>query len=334
MDKLRAIEYFVRVVEAGSFSAAARQLEVSPPAVTKLIAALEHELGATLLNRDSRHVVLTPDGQNYLQTCIPVLEELRQAEAGLAASRTRASGKLVVGVSRVLATNILMPYLPDLLRRHPAMELDVRAVHYPQESLARVCDVLLLIGWGEDPDWIMRTIGWNRVCIAASPDYWHEHGMPRDPDELKGHRCMAYRLPRGLVYDRWKFKRGEERRTVSIAPYLVADDRDAMLRAVLAGGGVMWAGDLTVLQEIRRGLLQTVLDDWAGLEAPPLRLHYRRGGRQSAKVRAFCDFATEVVQRLEALRGGYTPAEAVEHRAASAPDWFLADRAGALTRKS
>lgn len=326
MDKLRAIEYFVRVVEAGSFSGAARALEVSPPAVSKLIAALERELGTTLLHRDSRRVVLTADGDRYLQTCARALADLREAESLLASSRTRASGKLVVGLSRLLGPNCVMPFLPEFLRRHPDIELDIRAVHYPQESLAAMCDVLVLIGWGEHPDWIMRTIAWNRLLVAAAPHYWREHGTPEDPDDLLRHRCLAYRLPRGLVYDQWKFRRGDESRSVAVKPFLIADDRDASLQAVIAGAGVMWGSDLTLLPFLHRGALQPVLTDWIGLEAPPIRLHYRRGGRNSARVRAFGDFAIEVFQRLEAARGAGAPAPLK----GQAPDWFIADHVGGL----
>ncbi len=326
MDKLRAIEYFVRVVEAGSFSAAARQLEVSPPAVSKLIAALERELGTTLLHRDSRRVVLTADGDRYLQTCARALAGLREAESEIASGRTRASGKLVVGLSRMLGPNCLMPFLPEFLRRYPDIELDIRAVHYPQEPLAAKCDVLVLIGWGEEPDWIMRTIAWNRLLAAAAPHYWSEHGEPGDPDDLLRHRCVAFRLPRGVVYDQWKFRRGDESRSVAVNPFLIADDRDASLQAVVAGAGVMWVSDLTVMPFLRRGELQPALTDWVGLEAPPIRLHYRRGGRNSAKVRAFSDFVAEVFERLEASRGASAPVPLE----GSTPAWFVANHVGGL----
>lgn len=326
MDKLRAIEYFVRVVECGTFSAAARQLEVSAPAVTKLIAALERELGVQLLVRDSRRVVLTADGDRYLQTSARALADLRAAENELSSGRTRARGKLVVGLSRVVGPNCVMPWLPEFQRRHPDIELDVRAVHYPQEPQAALCDVMLLLGWGEDPAWIMRTLAWPCVGVVAAPAYWAEHGEPADPDDLTRHRCVAYRLPRGLVYDHWKLRRGDETREVALKPCLVADDRDTLLQAVLAGAGVMWASDLTVMGHLRSGSLRPVLTDWVGLEAPPLRLHYRRGGRNQAKVRAFSDFVTELVARLEASRtGGLRSAGP-----GSVPGWFLADHVGGL----
>jgi LysR family transcriptional regulator for bpeEF and oprC len=326
LDKLRAIEYFVRVVECGGFSAAARQLEVSPPAITKMVAALERELGVRLLVRDSRRVVLTADGDRYLQSCAHALGKLREAESELSSSRTRASGKLVVGLSRVVGPNCVMPFLPEFQRRHPDVELDVRAVNYPQEPLAAMCDVLLLIGWGEEPDWVMRTIAWPRVGVVAAPRYWAERDMPAEPEHLAAHRCVAYRLPRGLVYDHWKFRRGEVTRSVEVKPYLICDDRDTFLQAVVAGIGVMWVSDLTVLPYLQRGALQPALNDWVGLEAPPIRLHWRRGGRNHAKVRVFADFVTELFQRLEALRDDSRPPP----EPGTVPDWFVADHVGGL----
>jgi len=326
MDKLRAIEYFVRVVEAGSYTAAARQLVVSPPAVSKLVAALERDLGTTLLHRDSRRVVLTPDGDRYLQTSIRMLAELREVESELSSRRTRASGRLVLGLSRVIGPNCVMPELPEFLAAHPDLEIDIRAVHYPQEPLADLCDVLVLIGWGEEPAWVMRTIAWNRLRVVAAPDYWSAHGVPQEPEDLVRHRCLAFRLPRGLIYDHWKMRRGNETRSVAVKPYIIADDRDTLLRAVVAGAGMLWASDLTIMPLLQQGLLQPVLNEWVGLEAPPIRLHYRRGGRASAKVRAFGDFATRLFARLEASRGSGEPAA----EASTVPDWFVANHVGGL----
>ena len=172
----------------------------------------------------------------------------------------------------------------------------------------------------------MRTLAWNRLVVAAAPHYWSEYGEPGDPNDLLRHRCVAFRLPRGVVYDQWKLRRGGESRSVAVKPFLIADDRDTLLQAVVAGAGVMWVSDLTVSPLLHRGELQPVLADWVGLEAPPIRLHYRRGGRNSAKVRAFGDFAAEVFQRLEASRG----ASALAPLKGQAPDWFVADHVGGL----
>ena len=176
MDKLRAIEYFVRTADAGSFSEAARQLDVSPPAVTKMVAALERQLGALLLRRASRQVLLTTDGERYIASCRRLLSELREAEQTLASRRLHARGRLVVGVSRSIALNCIMPHLNSFRSAQPELELDFRSLNYAHEPTARACDVLLVVGFQEPGDWIARQLGRGRHSVLASPAYWDRQG--------------------------------------------------------------------------------------------------------------------------------------------------------------
>lgn len=325
MDKLRAIEYFVQVVEAGSFSAAARQLEVTPPAVTKLVSSLEGELGVQLLRRSSRRVILTPDGDRYLKACGALLQSLRSVEQGLGKSATQAEGKLVVGISRTVLANVLMPHYAELRARHPDLRLDLRTVNYAHEPAASLCDVLLLIGWQEDSDWVAQMVARGRHSALASRAFWAEHGKPSDPSELTRFPCLAHRVPRGVVLDRWKFCRGEESRTVPLEPIAIFDDRDSLAEAAARGHGVMFGNDVTLLRWLQSGALELGLKDWVGLEAPPVHLMYRRGGRGSARVRAFADFITGVFARTMAEREGYGPADTT-----AMPDWFHSRYTGSL----
>ncbi len=176
MDRLRAMEYFVRVVEAGSFAAAARELDVSPPAITQLIGALERELGAPLLRRDSRHLSLTPDGEQFLPACANALAELRAAEARLSVNRTRASGKLIVGIPLIVGQHCVAPFLPEFLSRHPGLALDLRLVSHPQDPLTALVDVLISIGWPEEIDMVAKCIAQMRLVTCASPAYWEATG--------------------------------------------------------------------------------------------------------------------------------------------------------------
>ncbi|WP_334187842.1 LysR family transcriptional regulator [Noviherbaspirillum sp.] len=328
MDKLRAIQYFLRVVEAGSFSAAARQLEVSPPAVTKLVAALEREIGATLLRRDSHHLALTPDGENYLKICSRIMADLQSVEQSIGSARTRASGKLVIGISRVLGPNCVMPFIPDFIAMHPEVELDFRLVHYPHEPLAGMCDVLVLIGWHHDTDWIARPIASSQFLTVASPSYWNTHGMPVDPAELASHRCLIHRVPNGVVLDLWRYIRAGESRTIPLRAGLIADDRDSLVEAAIAGAGVIRVGDLTIQPWMDRGLLQPALSDWTALESPAVYLLYRRDGKQSARVRAFGDFVTDVFSRLSAQQMNANPL-----RKNPKPEWFRTGYVGGLAAR-
>lgn len=330
MDKLRAIQYFLRVLDAGSFSAAARQLEVSPPAVTKLVAALEHELGTKLLRRDAHHIALTPDGESYLKVCSQVVAQLQAAEQALGSVRNKVSGKLVVGMSRVLGPNCVMPYLHEFIVSHPDIELDFRLVHYPHEPLASMCDMLVLIGWHHDTDWIAKPVASTRYLTVASPAYWHTHGIPQDPGELASHQCLILRVPNGVVLDLWRYTRGEEASSVALRSALIADDRDALVEAAAAGAGVVRAGDITIKSWLDRGLLHAVLPDWTALESPTIYLLYRREGLQSARIRAFSDFVLRVFSQLSSAHGHAGPPMGNPK-----PEWFRTGYAGALAlRKS
>lgn len=329
MDKLRAIEYFVRVVEAGSFAAAARQMEVSPPAVTKLIAALEREIGTTLIRRgDTRRILLTSDGDRYLQACTRTLNTLRAAEETFTAARTHARGSLTVGISRTLGANVLIPRLGEFRKQHPELEFDFRSVNYSHEPLAGLCDVLVLIGWQESSDWIAHQIARGRHSVLAAPTFWKQHGVPGDLDDLVNYECLAHRVPRGVVIDRWKFMRGNEVRSIEVHPALVFDDRDTQVEAALNGLGMMFGNDISLLPWLRSGTLQPALVDWIGMEAPPIHLLYRRGGRLSASVRAFSEFVTFIFADIMQRRLAYGLPDN-----SPMPEWFRSRYAGHLAGK-
>lgn len=324
MDRMRAMEYFVRVVEAGGFAAAARELDVSPPAVTKLIAALERELGAPLLRRSSRHMSLTTDGELFLPACVSALAALQAAAACLSTNRTRVSGKLVVGMARIVGRSVA-PLLQDFLARHPGIALDVRVVQNPKAPLAALVDVLILVGWPEDADVVAKRIVQTKFVTCASPAYWKAHGVPRDPEELRGHDCLTFRTPFDVVLDLWKYQRGNEARSVAIEPRIVTDDPEWLLGAAVRGAGVVRAGDFA--PELQRGLLEPVFTDWEALDAPPIYIAYRR--RPPARVRAFVDFVTEVYANLEASRRGQAKLEPVPM-----PAYFRQKWIGPLSRRA
>lgn len=328
MDKLRAIEYFVRAVEAGSMSAAARQLEVSPPAITKLIAALEAELGTTLLRRDSRRLLLTPDGDRYLKICSRLLEDLRETESSLSAGRARPQGRIVVGVSRTVLQHCLVPQLAQFCKRHPDLELDFRNVNYAYDPGAGLCDVLVLVGWQEDADWIAHRVARGRHVVVATPAFWRRHGLPADPTELTRYACLAFRVPRGVVLDRWRFSRDGVQHALALKPKLVFDDRDALVEAALGGQGIHFGNDVTLLPWLRDGRLELALADWVGHDAPPFHLLYRRGAKESAAIRTFAQFTTAVFAELMRERDALGPADTT-----GMPDWFRTRYAGRLTER-
>lgn len=185
MDKLRALQYFVAAAETGSFTAAARQLELSVPAVQKLVVALEQSLGVTLFERTTRGLTLTPSGAGYLESCRPLLLELASADEDLRRTTSRPSGTLVIGIHSPLAHHVLLPVLPIFHARYPEIQIDVRVIHRLSDVDAKAADVFLLHGWPEAGELVHRRMGFAKSLIVASPAYWATHGVPQHPEELQ-----------------------------------------------------------------------------------------------------------------------------------------------------
>jgi DNA-binding transcriptional LysR family regulator len=325
MDRLRAMEYLVRVVEAGSFTAGARELGVSPPAVTHMINALEHELGVALLRR-GRHLALTGDGEQFLAAATRILTEMRAAEARLSVNKTRSSGKLVVGIGRTVAPT-LAPFLPKFLRAHPGLMLDVRIVQNPT---AAPVDAAVFVGWIGDADMVAKRIAQTRFMTVAAPSYWARHGHPQQPEDLRAHVCLAYRSHWGPVLDVWKYQLGGEVKSVALAPAFVSEDLNSILAMAAGGVGVMRVADLLAWNFLEQRLVEPALDEWHALEAPAIYVMYRRNARQSARVRAFVEFVSETFAALEAARKGTGHAKLDP---APMPPWFRS-RAASLTRRA
>lgn len=315
MDRLRAMEYLLRVVKSGSFVAAARDLGVSPPAVTHMIAALEQDLGVQLLRRHARHLSLTPDGERFLPAVQAAMTDLRAAEARLSVNRTKTSGKLVVGVGRTVAATTAL-FLPEFLALHPDVALDLRIVQNPT---AASVDVVIFVGWVGDADMVARRVAQTRFVTAAAPGYWEAHGRPKHPDELRRHECLAYRSHWGTILDQWKYQRGSDIQTVALQARFASEDLGAILTAALQGAGIVRVADLLAWSLLQERLLEPVLNGWQALEAPAIHVMYRRSARQSARVRAFADFVEAAFANIETARArsGYAKPEPVPM-----PPWF------------
>jgi DNA-binding transcriptional LysR family regulator len=314
------MEYLVRVVEAHGFAAAARELGVSAPAVTQMVAALENELGVKLLVRGANRVTLTADGEQYYRISAQMISELRIAEANLRTGAARVSGLLLVGMPIRIARNCVVPELGKFLARHPDLSIELRTVNTTDEPDAACVDVLVVNAWHHYEDMVEKHVAHQRYIVCASPAYVREHGTPCDPDELADRPTVAFRTSQGVALTEWKFQRGEQLKSITIKPRIVCDDRDTTFEVALRGLGIVRGTDLVMGSFITQGLLVPVLRDWEALEAPPIRVLYRRDAANSARVRVFIEFIEEVFGRLKALRtaGGYN-----EPKPQEPPAWFL-----------
>lgn len=305
MDKLRALQYFVAAAETGSFSSAARGLDVSAQAVTKLISALEADLGVKLFERSARGMTLTAAGANYLEACAPALMQLQEADVDTRASTIRSKGTVVVGVQHVIARGCLTAALPRFHARFPDIELDVRDIRHATDEDVTGLDVMLILGWPKVNNVIQRRIGAGRFMVVAAPAYWAAHGVPQRPKDLDQHVCMPIRGVAGSVMDRWTFVRGEEQESVTARGWLTTSNshRDLVIELALAGEGVIHILDWTNRPELASGRLVQVLGDWESADVVPVNLLYRPSIRRIPRVKIFIEFVTELFHDSDARRG-------------------------------
>lgn len=303
MDKLKALQYFVASVEEGSFARAALRLEVSVPAVQKLVGTLERSLGLRLLERGARGVHLTAHGSEYLDRCRALLsefEELGQSEQRLKDSGDRPHGTLAIATHPQLAHHILLPALPRFHALYPDIEIDLRTVNRIGDGDAQSADVLLLHGWPEVPaDMVHRTLGGGHSHIVAAPDYWASRGIPVHPSELAQHTCLLMRNPAGILLDLWEFKRDTENVQVPVRGWMSSNAREATLDLVLGGHGVGRFTELTTRGLVQSGRLVPVLRDWEVQGGPPINLLYTATARQAPRVRAFIEFVLACLKDMD-----------------------------------
>jgi LysR family transcriptional regulator for bpeEF and oprC len=319
MDKLRAIQYLACAVETGSFTAAAKSLDVSTPAVAQLIRALERSLGVALLHRTTRGLSLTADGERYYETSRKITSDLRDLEQNLGPRGGKPRGTLTVGMREAVGLNCVMPRIARFLARFPDVELVNKPARTVQDIDEKKLDLAVLIGWPSERDLVVRPLAQTRYVVCASPEYWGREGRPHEPEDLRRHHCLLFRSSAEILLDRWIFEKKGERRTVDVRSRLLTDDRPWLDEAACAGAGVIRPADITVSRKLSSGLLVPVLTDWEALEAPTVYAAYRRGQRQSKLVRAFLDFLVEVFAELETERSP-TPASGISR--VPKPAWF------------
>jgi len=318
MDKLRAIEYFVCAAREGSLSAAARRLDVSVPAVSKLVSSLERALGTRLFARGSAGLALTSAGQEYLEVCAPALEQIIGAEESVGRARTQAAGPVALAAQHVLAVHCLSPALARFHARRPNVHLDLRDF-VPGGAETEGADLQLAMIWDETPDQVMRVLARTKLVVCAAPQYWARQGTPSRPKDLEQHHCLTLRSVRGTLTDHWPFVRGKETESAVVNGWLITSNtnRDLVVAAALAGEGVVRTVDIAIEEHLRSGRLVPVLTDWDIIDSPLVRLMYRPAAGRMPRVRVVMDFLVELFKDAE----GRCVDIVGERPAGSAPAW-------------
>lgn len=325
MDKLRALHYFIAAAEEGSFSGAARRLEVSVPAIAKLIGALESELGVRLLDRNTQGLKLTAKGVAYLELCAPLVEQLAGADRAVTAVAGDPARTLVVGAPTLLSRLLIVPELWRFRERNAPLQVEMRSVDplTVTDAHATRLDVLVALGRPGSLGLVQRHLAQSRLIICASPAYWERHGIPSRPRDLAQHQCLLVRTPEGPVLNLWRHTCGDETEEVAVQGWLTSQNRDHILQAVLGGHGVGRFADISVWPHLKSGALQPVLLEWHSHDAPPFCVLYRPEARRDPLIQSFVAFMRELIGALD-----HECQVAYGARPAAAPPGWFAKRPG------
>jgi DNA-binding transcriptional LysR family regulator len=291
MSDISDLRVLVRVVDCGGFSAAAKQLDLTPSAVSKLISRLEDRLGVRLLHRTTRRLALTPEGETYHLRARDILAAIEDVEAEVARAGQRPHGRLRVNCVPAFALHRLVGDLPAFRARYPEVELELSITDRVVDLLAENADIAIRTGPIEDPSLVAQKIGAIRRELFASPDYLARRPPPRLPEELREHDCIVLKLSPNS--QRWPFRDRGEVKFIDVGSRMLIDNGEAALRLAIAGGGIARLADLIVADAICEDKLEPVLRDVTFAEPVPLSAVYPQGRHRMPKVRAFLDFLLE-----------------------------------------
>ena len=296
MDKLRTMKFFCRVTEARSFSAAAVSLDVVPSALSKAIAALEHELGFALLNRSTRGLSLTEDGATYYERCRQIILDIDEAESTGRGGVARARGTLRVGMHPSLRFEMLTR-LGAFLDSEPDLKIETVITNSPAAVVDEGLDIVLHVGQLADSSLLARQIGWTRSLVCASPAYLAVAGEPRHPEQLARHPAVIYARHDEDANTRWTFTRNDERCEVEVLVRAVVRDGIGVIDAVLGGCGIARPFELAARNGLKTGQLREVLPDWAGERHSVHAVFPSKAGLRSAKVQHYVAYLENLLQQ-------------------------------------
>lgn len=290
MDLSSELGFFYSLARTGSLTATARELNLTPPAVSKRLAQLEARLGVRLLNRTTRRVSLTEEGELYYREAARILSDIEQLEQTIASRRAVPRGLVRVNATFGFGHRYIAPAISKFVRSYPEVRVQLQLTDKPINLADEGYDIGIRLGQMEDASLITRGIARNRQLLVASPAYLKRHGTPTHPSELARHDCLVIR--ENDAYGVWKFTRKSETETIRVSGTLASNNGEVVRNWALEGHGIMLRSEWDLGDHLRRGKLVQVLPEWHSPDADihavfPQRLHL------SAKVRVLIDFLVD-----------------------------------------
>lgn len=290
------MEVFAAVVERGGFSAAAKIFGMTPSAVSKLVTRLEGRLGARLVNRSTRKLQLTAEGQAFHQRCITILSDIAEAECEAAAGRA-PRGRVRVNANVAFGNQVLLPLVPAFLAEHPELSLDLVLTDQVVDLIEERADIAIRVAPGplRGNQLMARKIGESGVAVVASPDYLARHGEPKTPAELEKHNLIGFNFARSV--EGWPFRVNGALISIAAVGNTMVGDGETARQLAVAGIGLARLGRFHTQAEIAAGRLVTVLEDFNAGDIEAIHAVYLgQGGFVPARMRAFIDFLARNVR--------------------------------------
>ncbi|SAL54492.1 LysR family transcriptional regulator [Caballeronia arvi] len=306
-DASSDFDFFILLAKLKSLSGAARALDLTPPAATKRLGLIEQRLGARLVNRTTRSVSLTPEGETYLRYALQITGQVREMEEAISGARTDPKGLLRVNATLGFGRTTIAPLVSDFAKRFPAVEIQFEVTDRPVDLVEGAFD--LAIRFGELPDSRLsaRRIMSNRRFLCASPKYLERFGTPEKIEDLARHRCIIHRQ-NDDAYGVWKYMRGDSIEALKVKGMLSSNDGDIVLRWALDGHGILIRSEWDLAKYVQSGRLRLVLPDTV-LPSADLFVYYPAQRNQTARARAFIDFL------IDHFKAPFVPVETGRKRA-------------------
>ncbi|MFT8551524.1 MAG: LysR family transcriptional regulator [Acetobacter okinawensis] len=312
-DRFTSMQVFVKVVQLGNFSAAARALGLSPTMVTKHVTTLEARLGVTLFRRSTRHLSLTEAGRLFLEGSQRILTDLEEVELAVSEQRREPRGHLRLNAPVSFAIRYVAPYLPEFSRLYPHVTVELGLNDRTVDLIDEGWDLTLRIRKMAASTLRSRRLATIRMVVCAAPSYLERAGTPTRVEELSQHQCLGYTLSAINSANRWSFgEKGEK--TIPISGPLSANNGDVLREAAVAGEGIVYQPVFVVSEELRAGRLRALALDLPPLPGPDLHAVYAPGMSLPLKTRAMIDYLTQCYtptppweQELQSCAGHSTP---------------------------
>jgi len=288
MDRFKELTTFVEVAQRGSLSAAAREEGITPAMVGRRIDQLEGRLGVKLFKRSTRKVTLTPEGATFYEDCHRVLDDLRSAEDSLTVGARSASGRLIVSAPTAFGRKHIAPHLPAFLAEHPNLSITLHLSERMVDLKNERFDLAIRIADLKSADLIAARLARNHRVVCGSPSYFKRAGKPRALADLARHNCLVTSTEEGSA-DTWTFHEKGKPLSMKVAGSLQCNDGEVLTRWAISGEGLAWRSAWEVSEEVKRGRLVTVLDEFA-VPGNNVYAVYAERRLLPAKVKFFIDF--------------------------------------------